>query len=141
MWVKDEVTTGYQLEKMLWGQAIDTWKTIASAGKEEEAMQYFEDLYCGEEAVDITTINDILAYDSEDLMECLGLTDIKENYITINETDCNCMLVEEDIVNYLRKEVEDSNSGVITTDLYSIEMGIGRELTGEECEELIRVGG
>ena len=141
MWVKDEVTNGYELEKMLWGQAVDTWKTIANAGKEDEALRYFEDMYCDEEAINITTINDILAYDSDDLMEYLGLNDIKENYITINETYCNCMLLDEDIVEYLRKEVEESNSGVVTTDLYSIEMEIGRDLTEEECEELIRVGG
>ena len=141
MWVKDEVTNGYELEKMLWGQAVDTWKTIANAGKEDEALRYFEDIYCDEEAIDITTINDILAYDEADLMEYLGLNDLKEEFITINETDCNCLMVDEDIVEYLRKEVEESNSGVVTTDLYSIEDEIGRDLTEEECEELIRVGG
>lgn len=140
MWIKDEVTDGYQLEKMLWGQAVDTWKTICNAGKEDQAMCYFQDIFCDEEAIDITSINDILAFDSDDLMGYLGLNDIKEEFITINETDCNCMLLDEDIVDYLRKEVENSNSGVITTDLYSIEAEIGRELTEEECEELIRVG-
>ena len=49
-------------------------------------------------------------------------------------------MVDEDIVDYLRKEVEESNSGVITTDLYSIEAEIGRDLTDDEVEELIRVG-
>lgn len=140
MWIKDEVTTGYELEKMLWGQAVDTWKTICNAGKEEQAMQYFEDIFCGEEAINITSINDILAYDESDLMEYLGLNDLKEEFITINETDCNCLMVDEDIIEYLRKEVEESNSGVITTDLYSIESEIGRELTDDEVEELIRVG-
>ena len=140
MWVKDEVTTGYELERKLWGQAKDTWREIFEADKEEQALQYFEEIFCGEEAIDITTINDILAYDSDDLMEYLGLNDLKEEFITINETDCNCLMVDEDIVDYLRKEVEESNSGVITTDLYSIEAEIGRDLTDDEVEELIRVG-
>ena len=140
MWVKDEVTSGYQLEQMLWGQAKDTWKTIANAGKESQAMCYFQEIFCDEEAINITTINDILAYDSDDLMEYLGLNDLKEQEVCLNSTDCNCLMVDEDIVDYLRKEVENSTSGVITTDLYSIENEIGRELTDDEVEELIRVG-
>ena len=140
MWIKDEVTNGYQLEKMLWGQALDTWRTISNAGKEDQAMNYFQELYCDEEAIDITTINDILAYDSDDLMEYLGLNDLKEQEITISSTDCDCLMLDEDIVDYLRKEVENSASGVITSDLYSIEMELGRDLTDDEVEELIRVG-
>ena len=139
MWIKEEVT-GIQLGERLWSGAVDTWNRIVEAGKEEQAMQYLEDICCDEEAIDITTINDILWMDSDDLMEYLGLNDLKEEFITINETDCNCLLVDEDIVDYLRKEVEQSNSGIITTDLYSIEMEINRELTDDEVEELIRVG-
>ena len=140
MWIKDEVTDGYQLEQMLWGQAKDTWKTIANAGKESHAMNYFTEMFCDEEAINITTINDILAYDNDDLMEYLGLNDLKEQEVCLNSTDCDCLMVDEDIVDYLRKEVENSTSGVITTDLYSIEMEIGRDLTDDEVEELIRVG-
>ena len=140
MWIKDEVTDGYQLEQMLWGQAKDTWKTIANAGKESQAMNYFQEIFCDEEAIDITTINDILAYDSDDLMEYLGLNDLKEQEVCLNSTDCDCLMVDEDIVDYLRKEVQESKSGVITTDLYRIESEIGRDLTDDEVEELIRVG-
>ena len=140
MWIKDEVTDGYQLEQMLWGQAKDTWKTIANAGKESQAMCYFQEIFCDEEAINISTINDILAYDSDDLMEYLGLNDLKEQEVCLNSTDCDCLMVDEDIVDYLRKGVENSTSGVITTDLYSIEMEIGRDLTDDEVEELIRVG-
>ena len=140
MWIKDEVTDGYQLEQMLWGQAKDTWKTIANAGKESQAMCYFQEIFCDEEAINISTINDILAYDSDDLMEYLGLNDLKEQEVCLNSTDCDCLMVDEDITDYLRKEIENSVSGVITTDLYSIESGVGRELTDDDVEELIRVG-
>ena len=54
MWIKEEVTTGYQLERRLWGQAVDTWKEIFNAGKEEQAMQYFEEIFCDQEAIDLT---------------------------------------------------------------------------------------
>ena len=141
MWIKTEIGSGYELGDYLWGQAKDTWKEITDAGKEDQALQYFEDIFCDEEAINITSINDILAFDSTDLLEnYLGMGDDKEKFITINETDCNCLMVDEDIVDYLKKEVSGSNSGVITTDLYSIEMEIGRELSDDEVEELIRVG-
>lgn len=142
MWIKDEVTTGYDLEQKLWGQAKDTWQKIFNAGKEEQALQYFEEMYgCDGEPIDITSINDELAYDDEHIMEYLGLNDLKEEYITINEMDVNMLLVDsDDLKEYLLKEVNNSNSGVITTDLYAIEEEIGRELTDDEVEELIRVG-
>ena len=140
MWIKDEVT-GIQLGERLWSGAVDTWNTICNAGKEEQAMQYIEDmLYEEGGAIDLTSINDFLWFESDTILKDLGLNDLKEEFITINETDCNCLMVDEDIVEYLRKEVENSNSGVITTDLYSIESEIGRELTDDEVEELIRVG-
>ena len=142
MWIKDEITTGYELEQKLWGQAKDTWRKIFNAGKEEQALQYFEELYaCDGEPIDITSINDELAYDDEHIMEYLGLNDLKEEFITINEMDVDMLLVDsDDLKEYLLKEVNNSNSGVITTDLYSIEEEIGRELTDDEVEELIRVG-
>ena len=36
MWIKDEVTTGYELEQKLWGQAKDTWQKIFNAGKKSK---------------------------------------------------------------------------------------------------------
>lgn len=142
MWIKDEVTTGYELEQKLWGQAKNTWQKIFNAGKEEQALQYFEEMYGYDgEPIDITSINDELAYDDEHIMEYLGLNDLKEEYITVNEMDVNMLLVDsDDLKEYLLKEVNNSNSGVITTDLYAIEEEIGRELTDDEVEELIRVG-
>ena len=96
---------------------------------------------CDGEPIDITSINDELAYDDEHIMEYLGLNDLKEEYITVNEMDVNMLLVDaDDLKEYLLKEVNNSNSGVITTDLYSIEEEIDRELTDDEVEELIRVG-
>lgn len=137
MWIKEEVTTGYQLERRLWGQALDTWKEIFNAGKEEQAMQYFEEIFCDQEAINITTINDILAYDSDDLMEYLGLNkESKEWYIDedeFNTLKANDILSEEHI--QVIQESFDCGFHTITyDDLNDVE-----ELSDEEIEELDRV--
>lgn len=137
MWIKEEVTTGYQLERRLWGQALDTWKEIFNAGKEEQAMQYFEEIFCDQEAIDITTINDILAYDSDSLMEYLGLNkESKEWYVDEEELEtlkANGILSEAHI--QVIKESFDCGFHTITyDDLNDVE-----ELSDEEIEELDRV--
>lgn len=129
-----------QLVDRLWSGAQDTMQKIIDAGKEDTFFAIVQDMYCDKDSIDLTSLNDLLRFEEDTVMEWLGLNDLKEEFITINETDCNCLMVDEDIVDYLRKEVEESNSGVITTDLYSIEAEIGRDLTDDEVEELIRVG-
>ena len=135
-----EEVNAYELKDRLWSGAEDTMQKIIDAGKEETFFAIIQDMYCGKDSIDLTELNDILRFEEDTVMEWLGLNDLKEEFITLNETDCNCLMVDEDIVEYLRKEVEGSNSGVITTDLYSIEAEIGRDLTDDEVEELIRVG-
>ena len=136
-----EELNAYELKERLWSGAEDTMQKIIDAGKEDTFFAIIQDMYCDQDSINITTLNDLLRFDEGTVMEWLGMDDKKEEYITINETDCNCLMVDEDIVDYLRKEVENSNSGVVTTDLYSIEMELNRELTEDEVEELLRVGG
>ena len=135
-----EEVNAEQLVDRLWSGAQDTMQKIIDAGKEDTFFAIVQDMYCDKDSIDLTSLNDLLRFDEDTVMEWLGLNDLKEEFITISETECNCLMVDEDIVDYLRKEVEESNSGVITTDLYSIEAEIGRDLTDDEVEELIRVG-
>ena len=137
--VSEEVNA-YELKDRLWSGAQDTMQKIIDAGKEDTFFAIVQDMYCDQDSINLTTINDLLRFDEGTVMEWLGMDDKKEEFITVNETDCNCLMVDEDIVGYLRKEVENSNSGVVTTDLYSIEMELNRELTEDEVEELLRVG-
>ena len=135
-----EELNAYELKDRLWSGAEDTMQKIIDAGKEDTFFAIVQDMYCDKDSIDLTELNDLLRFDEGTVMEWLGLNDLKEEFITLTEIDCNCLMVDEDIVDYLRKEVEESNSGVITTDLYSIEAEIGRDLTDDEVEELIRVG-
>lgn len=136
MWIKEEVTD-IQLGEKLWSGAVDTWHTIEEAGKTEQAMQYFEDLFGEEEAIDITTINDILWMDSDNLMEYLGLNkESKEWHIDedeFNTLKANDILSEEHI--QVIQESFDCGFHTITyDDLNDVE-----ELSDEEIEELDRV--
>ena len=137
MWIKEEVTSGYDLEARLWGQACDTWREIMEADKEDQAMQYFEEIFCGEEAINITSINDILAYDSDDLMEYLGLNEEdKEYYITEEEfaqLKENGILSEEHL--QVIQETFDIGCHAVTIEEFNNE----GELSDEEKEELDRV--
>lgn len=136
MWIKEEVTS-IQLGERLWSGAVDTWNTICNAGKEEQAMQYFEEIFCDEEAIDLTTINDILAYDSDNLMEYLGLNkESKEWYISEEEFETlknNGVLSEA----HIQVIQESFDIGYHTVDY--TELNDAEELTDEEVEELDRV--
>lgn len=136
-----EELNAYELQERLWSGAEDTMQRIIDEDKEDTFFAIIQDMYCDQDSINLTTINDLLRFEEDQVFEWLGINDkdLKEEFITITETDCNCLMLDEDIVDYLRKEVEESN-GVITTDLYSIEQAIGRELTDDDVEELIRVG-
>lgn len=136
MWIKEEVTS-IQLGERLWSGAISTWEEICNAGKEEEAMQYFEEMFCEDEAIDITTINDILWMESDDLMEYLGLNKESKEWC-IDEDEFNT-LKENGILSEAHLEViqESFNCGfptVMYTELNDVE-----DLSDEEFEELERV--
>ena len=136
MWIKEEVTS-IQLGERLWSGAVSTWREIEEAGKEEQAMQYFEELFGEDEAIDITTINDILWMDSDNLMEYLGLNkESKEWYISEEEFQQlkdNGILSEAHIK--VIQESFDINCHTVTyTELDDVE-----DLSDEELEELDRV--
>lgn len=137
MWIKEEVANGYELEEKLWGQAVDTWKEIMEADKEDQAMLYFEEIFCGEEAINITSINDILAYDSDDLMEYLGLNeDNKEYYITEEEF---AQLKENGILSEAHLQVIQETFDIGCHTVTTEELDNEGELSDEEKEELNRV--
>ena len=136
MWIKEEVTS-IQLGERLWSGAVDTWREIEEAGKEEEAMQYFEEMFCDEEAVDLTTINDILWMESDDLMEYLGLNkESKEWYISEEEFQ---QLKNNGILSEAHIEVIQESFDIGCHTVFYTELNDAEELSDEELEELDRV--
>ena len=136
MWIKEEVTS-IQLGERLWSGAVDTWREIEEAGKTEQAMQYFEEMFCDEEAIDITTINDILWMDSDDLMEYLGLNkESKEWYISEEEFQ---QLKDNGILSEAHIEVIQESFDINCHTVFYTELNDAEELSDEELEELDRV--
>ena len=135
MWIKEEVT-GIQLGERLWNGAVDTWNRIVEAGKEEQAMQYFEDLY-GEEAIDITTINDILWMDSDSLMEYLGLNKENKEWYIVNEELKE--LIENKVLSEAHIQVIKENFEEGWHSIPYDTFADAEPLTDEEIEELDRV--
>ena len=136
MWIKEEVTS-IQLGERLWSGAVSTWEEICNAGKEEQAMQYFEEMFYDEEAIDIGTINDILWMDSDNLMEYLGLNkESKEWYI--DEEEFNTLrengILSDAHINVIQESFDIGCHNVTYTELNDVE-----ELSDEEFEELERV--
>ena len=138
MWIKEEITSGYELEEHLWGsQAKDTWKEIVDAGKEDHALNYFSEIFCDEEAVNITTINDILAYDSEDLMEYLGMGNRNKEWYILEEELTT--LKENGVLSEVHLAVIQENFDCGYHSLTWEELNDAEEVTDEEIEELDRV--
>jgi hypothetical protein len=145
MWIKDEVYEN-DLREHLWGQAVDTWDKIMDAGKGEDAIMYFEEIFCGEEAIKIVSINDILAYDSDDLMEYLGLNEEEEEEKELVFNECDIDTLEEafgktDLVQLFRDRLEKRKPiALLYYTINDIETLLERELTEEEKESLIDLG-
>lgn len=136
MWIKEEITS-IQLGERLWSGAVSTWEEICKAGKEEEAMQYFEEMFYDQEAIDITELNDFLWFESDNIMEYLGLNkESKEWYI--DEDEFNTLkengILSDAHLNVIQESFDIGCHNVTYTELDDIE-----ELTDEEFEELERV--
>lgn len=67
----------YDLRDNCWSGAIDTLKRISDEDKQEELMGLLNEMFL-EETPDLTDINDYLWFDSDDIYECLGITDEEE---------------------------------------------------------------
>ena len=65
-----EVNNWY-LEDELWSGAVETMKVIIENDKSQELMYLLEELY--PEPVDITTINDLLWFDTDFIYEQLDI--------------------------------------------------------------------
>ena len=139
--IKEELTS-YELGARLWSGAVDTWKEIEKAGKEASAIDYLNDIFCGE-TPDIMQVNDALWFDRESVLEALGIVDenVKEVELCFNETDLDSLYEAEDLVQYLKKELEARKPiALLYTDINTIEDDLKRELTEDEIETLFDLG-
>ena len=55
-----------------WSGAIDTLKVVEEADKEDELMEFLEEIFEGD-VPDETEVNDFLWFESDDIYEYLGI--------------------------------------------------------------------
>jgi len=67
-----------------WSGAVDTYELIKDADKLDELEAYLEECY--PEGVTAGTINDILWFDSEEILKYLGLGDVEEDEEEVDES-------------------------------------------------------
>ena len=79
-----------------WGQAREVYERIQYEDKLDLLQQYFEERY--PEGLRIVDINDILSYDSEDVLKYLGMGDDEED--EEDEEEYETLTIEEAVKKY-----------------------------------------
>jgi len=83
MWIKKEYDYN-DLKENSWSGAVNTLRRIEEANKEEELMNFLEDIFYKNIPSD-TDVNDLLWFDSELIYESLGITDEDEDEVIEDE--------------------------------------------------------
>ena len=77
MWIKQEYDYN-DLKENSWSGAVNTLKRVEEANKEEELMNFLEDIF-NENIPTDTDVNDLLWFEPEMIYESLGITEEDEN--------------------------------------------------------------
>lgn len=77
-----------------WGQAREVYERIQYEDKLDLLQQYFEEMY--PEGLRIVDINDVLSYDSEDVLKYLGMMEEEEE----EEYDEEILTIKEAVKKY-----------------------------------------
>lgn len=65
------------LKRNCWSGALNTLSTIEEEGKEEELMNYLEDIFY-DSTPTMTDLNDFLWFDDESIYDALGIAEEEE---------------------------------------------------------------
>lgn len=77
MWIKQEYDYN-DLKENSWSGAVNTLRRIEEANKEEELMNFLENIFY-ENIPSDTEVNDLLWFEPEMIYESLGITEEDEN--------------------------------------------------------------
>ena len=77
MWIKKDYDYN-DLKENSWSGAVNTLKRIEEANKEEELMNFLEDIFY-ENIPSDTEVNDLLWFEPEMIYESLGISDEDED--------------------------------------------------------------
>ena len=74
MEIKREINGFYELADIVWSGAVDTIADIQNTNKEDEFMNFLEEVFCDEIPTD-TEVNDFIWFERDYIYENLGLTE------------------------------------------------------------------
>ena len=74
MEIRKEINDFYALADMVWSGATDTIADIQNANKEDEFMNFLEEVFCDEIPTD-TDVNDFIWFERDYIYENIGLTE------------------------------------------------------------------
>lgn len=101
MYVKTEVEGFSWLEYNCWGGAVDTLNTIREKEKEDEFMDYLEEMFfeSSYEIPTLTELNDFLWFDDQTIFEDLGINEDndEEDYEDLDEEEYKITDIEWDL--------------------------------------------
>lgn len=84
MYIKKDMDFN-DLKENCWSGAVDTLRTVEENGKEEDLMQYIEEAF--DDCPELTSVNDLLWFDSESIFEALGISEEEEEEDEEEEID------------------------------------------------------
>lgn len=88
----------YDLKDNSWSGALDTLKDIENAGKEEELMQFLEEVFTDRTPTE-TEVNDFLWFEREFIYENVGLNENGELPTIFDELRDTYLIDEDDVQN------------------------------------------
>ena len=74
MEIRKEINSFHELADMVWSGAVDTIADIQNANKEDEFMNFLEDVFCDEVPTD-TEVNDFIWFERDYIYENIGVTE------------------------------------------------------------------
>lgn len=111
MYVKTEVEGFGWLLNNCWSGAIDTLNTIMEYNKEDEFMDYLEEMFfeSSYEIPTMTELNDFLWFDDQTIFEDLGINedDDEEDYEDLDEGEYKITDIEWDLDDLSDEEKEE----------------------------------
>ena len=141
----------WELKDNSWSGALDTLKDIENADKEEELMNFLEEIFADRTPTE-TEVNDLLWHDREYVYENVGLNsngeipnaldEARENNTTwlLNLEDIDNMkeseLFETKLLVYLTNQVKEDTRELYTTDVDDLDANSESAITAEQIEWL-----
>ena len=98
MEVIKDIGNYWELKENSWSGALDTLEDIEKADKEEELMQFLEEIFAGRTPTE-SEVNDLLWHDREYIYENVGLNSNGELPTVMDELDDTYLIDEDDVQN------------------------------------------